>query len=44
MNALRLFYDRRLIRHSLKPYKVIELKTGIKAEHYFNGDIRIKKI
>ena len=44
MRALKLFYAQRLISHNIKPYKVIKLKTGIKAEHYVNGDIKIVKI
>ena len=36
MRALKLFYEQRLISH--------KLKTGIKAEHYINGDIKIVKI
>lgn len=44
MRALKLFYEQRLIAHCIKPYKVIKLKTGIKAEHYVNGDIKIVKI
>ena len=44
MRALKIFYEQRLISHNIKPYKVIKLKTGIKAEHYVNGDIKIVKI
>ncbi len=44
MRALKLFYEQRLISHNIKPYKVVKLKTGIKAEHYVNGDIKIVKI
>jgi len=44
MKALKLFYAQRLISHNIKPYKVVKLKTGIKAEHYINGDIKIVKI
>ena len=42
MRALKLFYEQRLITHNIKPYKVVKLKTGIIAEHYINGDIKIK--
>ena len=44
MRALKIFYEQRLISHNIKPYKVVKLKTGIKAEHYINGDIKIVKI
>tara|TARA_R100000541_G_scaffold31794_1_gene40613 strand:- start:197 stop:331 length:135 start_codon:yes stop_codon:yes gene_type:complete len=44
MRALKLFYEQRLIAHCIKPYKVVELPTGVKAEHYINGDIKIVKI
>jgi len=41
MKRLKMFYEARLITHSIKPYKVIKLKNNKVAEHYVNGDIKI---
>lgn len=42
MNTLLNFYQRRLIAHSITPYKVRRLESGAIMEYYKNGTRKIK--
>tara|TARA_R110001632_G_scaffold221417_1_gene351868 strand:- start:88 stop:324 length:237 start_codon:yes stop_codon:yes gene_type:complete len=41
MNLIKKYYQKRLISHSIIPYKVKRLETGAIIEYYLNGKTKV---